>query len=73
MGPLLFNIYISDLLLFLDDDNVASYADDTTPYTMKENSLQVLNEIKNKTGCVFNCFLANYFKANPKKSHFLLT
>ena len=73
LGPLLFNIYISDLFLFLDDDNVASYADDTTPYAMKENSLQVLNEIKDKAGCVFNWFSANYFKANPKKSHFLLT
>ena len=40
---------------------------------MKENSLQVLNEIKDKAGCVFNWFSANYFKANPNKSHFLLT
>ena len=73
VGPLLFNIYISDLFLFLDDDNVASYADDTTPYTMKENTLQVLKKIEDKAGCVFNWFSANYFKANPKKSHFLLT
>ena len=40
---------------------------------MKENSLQVLNEIKDKARCVFNWFSVNYFKANPKKSHFLLT
>ena len=40
---------------------------------MKENSLQVWNEIKNKAGCVCNWFSANYFKVNPKKSHFLLT
>ena len=73
LGPLLFNIYISDLFLFLDDDNVASYADYTAPYSMKENSLQVLNEIKNKARCVFNCFSSNYFKANPKKYHLLLT
>ena len=39
-------IYIYDLFLFLGDDSIASYADDTTPYAMKENSLQVLNEIK---------------------------
>ena len=73
LRPLLFNIYISDFLLFLDDDNVASYVDDTTPYAMKENTLQVLKEIEDKAGCVFNWFSANYFKANPKKSHFLLT
>ena len=40
---------------------------------MKEKSLQVLNEIKDKASCVLNWFSANYFKANPKKSHFLLT
>ena len=40
---------------------------------MKQNSLQVLNEIKDKAGCIFNWFSANYFKANPNKSHFLLT
>ena len=40
---------------------------------MKGNSLQVLNEIKDKARCVFNWFSANYFKANPNKSHFLLT
>ena len=45
----------------------------TSHNTMKENSLQVLNEIKDKAGCAFNWFSANYFKANPKKSHFLLT
>ena len=69
LGPLLFNIYISDFFLFLDDNNVASYADDTTPYAIKENSLQVLNNIKNKARCVFNWFSANYFQANSKKSH----
>ena len=73
LGPLLFNIHISDLFLFPDDNDVASYADDTTSYAMKENSLQVLNEIKDKASCAFNWFSANYFKANPKKSHFLLT
>ena len=70
IGPLLFNIYLSDLFLFLDDHNLASYADDTTPYAMKENTLQVLQEIEDKEACVFNCFSANYFKANPRKSHF---
>ena len=49
------------------------YTYDTTPYAMKENILQVLKEYEDKAGCVSNWFTANYFKANPKKSHFLLT
>ena len=73
LGPLLFNICISHLFLFFDDDKVASYADDTTPYAMEQNTLQVLKETENKAGCVFNWFSANYFKSNPRKSHFLLT
>ena len=40
---------------------------------MKENTLQVLKESEDKSACVFNWFSANYFTANPKKSHFLLT
>ena len=38
LGPLLFNIYISDLSLFLDDANVTSCTDDTKPSAMKENT-----------------------------------
>ena len=36
LGPLLFNIYLCDLFYFLEDQDVASYADDTTIYTAKE-------------------------------------
>ena len=32
-GPLLFNIFLSDLLLVMENINIASYADDNTPYT----------------------------------------
>ena len=32
LGPLLFNIYLCDLLMFTDNIDIASYADDTTPY-----------------------------------------
>ena len=33
VGPILFNIYLSDLFLFLENSNIANYADDNTPYT----------------------------------------
>ena len=31
LGPLLFNIDLIDLFLECEDDNISSYADDTTP------------------------------------------
>ena len=66
-------VHVLDLFLFLDDDKTGSYADDTTPYAMKGNTLQLLKEIENNASSVFNWFSAIYFKANPRKSHFLLT
>ena len=32
LGPLLFNIYLCDLFIFLKDSNIANYADDNIPY-----------------------------------------
>ena len=33
LGPILFNIFLCDLFLFIKNKDVANYADDTTPYT----------------------------------------
>ena len=35
LGPLLFNIYLDDLFYFLEDLDIASYADDITIFTVK--------------------------------------
>ena len=35
LSPLFFNIHLCDLFYFLDDLAIASYADDTTLYTIK--------------------------------------
>ena len=32
LGPLLFKIYLCDLFMFTDNTDIASYADDATPY-----------------------------------------
>ena len=32
LGPLLFNIHICDLFFVVESVDIASYADDTTPY-----------------------------------------
>ena len=73
LGPLLFNIYICDLFFFVEEDNVTSYADDTTPYSNGKNVVTVLENIETKGKEVFNWFSMNYLKANPGKSQLLLT
>ena len=48
LGPLLFNIYIFDLFFFVGEDNVTSYADDTTPYSNGKNVVTVFANIEIK-------------------------
>ena len=36
LGPLLFNIYMCDLFLFMSESNVANYADDKTLYACEK-------------------------------------
>ena len=67
LGPFLFNIYICDLLFFVEEDNVTSYADDTAPYSNGKNAVTVLEKIETKRK-VFNWFSMNYLKANMDKS-----
>ena len=73
LGPLLFNIYICNLFLFVEEDNGTSYTDDTTPYSSGKNAATVLENIETKGKEVFNWFSTNYLKANPGKCQLLLT
>ena len=37
LGPILFNIFLSDMFVMVDDIDTESYADDNTPYSVKQN------------------------------------
>ena len=46
LGPLLFNIYIFDLFFGIGDLNIASYADDNTPYTFSSELDVAMRKLK---------------------------
>ena len=46
LGPLLFNIFICDLFMFLNDINIASYADDNTPYIVSNKPYKVIESLE---------------------------
>ena len=60
-------------MFFVEEDNVTSYADDTTPYSNGKNVVAVLENIETREKEVFNWFSMNYLKANSDKSQLLLT
>ena len=37
LGPLLSNIFLADLFVIVKDVDIASYADDSTPFTVEDN------------------------------------
>ena len=73
LGPLLFNIHLCDLFYFLEDLDIASYADDTTIYTVKENKESVINTLETSSVILFKWLENNFMKANSDKSHLLLS
>ena len=47
LGPLLFNIYKCDMFYDINDCNIASYADNKTPYASNSN-LDINKQIRGK-------------------------
>ena len=64
LGLLLFNICICDLFFFVEEENVTSYADDTTPYSDSDNAVTILEDIEANTAgklYVVGVFFGPYF------------
>ena len=72
LGPLLFNIYLSDLFLFIGDCNIANYEDDNTPYAFGKDINSVICQLEGDSLKLFHWLWNNILKANPNKSHLLL-
>ena len=73
LGPLLFNILICDMFYFLGNFDIANYADDSTPFSAKNNHKSVLDELELSSSILFKWLRLNYMKANTDKSHILLS
>ena len=73
LGPLLFKIHLCDLFYFLENTNIASYADDKTLYSAQKNREKVINTIETSSQVLFDWFSDNFMKANSDKSHLLMS
>ena len=71
LGPLLFNIYLNDLLYLYVTTSVCNSADDTTPYFCDINLANLLKTLEKDITSTIMWFEANYMKLNNEKCHFL--
>ena len=72
MGPLLFNINMTDLFYECEENDIAHYADNATPYSCGTYNPTVISELQGISTKVFHWFGNNHMKANPGKCHLFL-
>ena len=73
LGPLLFNIFLTDLFFILNDVDIASYADDNTPYVIADEINGVITSLEQKSRALFEWFENNLLKSNADKCHLLVS
>ena len=62
LGPLIFNIYIKDLLLSLDNIDVCNYADETTLFACDVDTDNVVSRLKLGSAHAIKWLSHNYMK-----------
>ena len=73
LGPLLFNVYINDIFYFINEKQLANYADDNTSFATNLHLNTLLQNLETDTDILVQWFKDNYFKLNPDKCHLLVT
>ena len=73
LGPQLFNIFLADLFLVLNDVDVANFADDNTPFTSANNIDDLIDSLEKASSSLFKWFKDSLFKGNPDKCHLLVS
>ena len=69
--PLLFNIFINDIL-FLQKCDPANYADDTTIYTSDKRVSAIIDSLRHEFSILSKWFYNNFMVLNPGKCSFML-
>ena len=72
LDPLLFNIYINDLLLFIQNADICNYADDTTIYACDKSLDTITHKLENDCNVALKWFSDNFMKLNADKCHLLV-
>ena len=73
LGPLLFNIFLADLFFVVKDIDIASYANDSTPFIVENNIDNVVASLEQVSNALFNLFKNNRLKNNVDKCHMLVS
>ena len=70
-GPLLFNLFVDDLILFLDTTVLSNYADDNNLYAIGNDNEKTKWALVKDFQTVINWFYKNYMILNTAKCHYM--
>ena len=73
LGPLLFNIYMNDIFLFLPQTKIANYADDNTPCEIENSIRDVISKLEYDMKLLTTWFENNYMASNDDKCKLIIT
>ena len=72
LGPLLFNIFINDLFLLIENCSLYNYADDNTGSFSAPSLSDVVSNLQLDCNHAIDWFTTNGMKANPNKFQFMI-
>ena len=72
LGPILFNVYINDLFLFIKQATLYNYADDNTLAYFSRTLPNLVRVLEEEAGVALDWLKENHMITNPSKFHALL-
>ena len=72
LGPLLFNVFINDLFMFIENCEICNFADDNALYSSGIELFSIFENLKHDTKTILKWFRINSLKANPGKFQFMI-
>ena len=72
LGPLLFNIFLSDIFFFVNDTEITNYAEDNTPYATEDSIEKLIATLTKETNILLKWFTFNEMKSNTDKCHLII-
>ena len=72
LGPLLFNIFINDMLFFVSKSDICNFADDNTLSSCGKMLGDILHNLKFDLGHILKWFKINSLNPNPGKFQFMI-
>ena len=72
LGPLLFNIFLNDIFMFILKCNLCNYADDNTLYSTGKDLNRIKRNLKMDFMILHRWFHENHMTLNPGKCHYMV-